>query len=73
SSDFVSGIIGPLLTEPGVDLVKAMYDRPLAGVAAPEAAVAEPAPGSSAAPAVRTTTLAPVSARVVRAVRRCIM
>ncbi|MFE2299478.1 glucosyl-3-phosphoglycerate synthase [Streptomyces sp. NPDC059445] len=31
SSDFVSGIVGPLLTEPGVDLVKAMYDRPMAG------------------------------------------
>jgi glucosyl-3-phosphoglycerate synthase len=31
SSDFVSGIVGPLLTEPGVDLVKAMYDRPLGG------------------------------------------
>ncbi|MFE1288707.1 glucosyl-3-phosphoglycerate synthase [Streptomyces sp. NPDC058751] len=31
SSDFVAGIVGPLLTEPGVDLVKAMYDRPLAG------------------------------------------
>lgn len=31
SSDFVSGIVGPLLTEPDVDLVKAMYDRPLAG------------------------------------------
>ncbi|MER5182818.1 glucosyl-3-phosphoglycerate synthase [Streptomyces sp. NPDC002896] len=29
SADFVSGIVGPLLTEPGVDLVKAMYDRPL--------------------------------------------
>ncbi len=29
SSDFVSGIVGPLLTDPGVDLVKAMYDRPL--------------------------------------------
>ncbi|MFE9170934.1 glucosyl-3-phosphoglycerate synthase [Streptomyces kebangsaanensis] len=29
SSDFVTGIVGPLLTEPGVDLVKAMYDRPL--------------------------------------------
>lgn len=26
---FVSGIIGPLLTDPGVQLVKAMYDRPL--------------------------------------------
>ncbi|MFE1309120.1 glucosyl-3-phosphoglycerate synthase [Streptomyces sp. NPDC058755] len=31
SSDFVSGIVGPLLTEPDVDLVKAMYDRPLGG------------------------------------------
>ncbi|MFI8963982.1 glucosyl-3-phosphoglycerate synthase [Streptomyces sp. NPDC053493] len=29
SADFVSGIVGPLLTDPGVDLVKAMYDRPL--------------------------------------------
>jgi glucosyl-3-phosphoglycerate synthase len=26
---FVSGIVGPLLTEPSVHLVKAMYDRPL--------------------------------------------
>ncbi|MCW7942442.1 glucosyl-3-phosphoglycerate synthase [Streptomyces hygroscopicus] len=29
SSDFVTGIVGPLLTDPGIDLVKAMYDRPL--------------------------------------------
>ncbi|MEU6660469.1 glucosyl-3-phosphoglycerate synthase [Streptomyces sp. NPDC046821] len=29
SADFVSGIVGPLLTDPGVDFVKAMYDRPL--------------------------------------------
>lgn len=28
-SRFVSGIVGPLLTEPDVKLVKAMYDRPL--------------------------------------------
>ncbi|MFR9722683.1 glucosyl-3-phosphoglycerate synthase [Streptomyces sp. MS19] len=28
-SRFVSGILGPLLTEPDVQLVKAMYDRPL--------------------------------------------
>ncbi|MEU6634253.1 glucosyl-3-phosphoglycerate synthase [Streptomyces rochei] len=28
-SDFVSGIVGPLLTDPDVHLVKAMYDRPL--------------------------------------------
>ncbi|MFC9930284.1 glucosyl-3-phosphoglycerate synthase [Streptomyces sp. NPDC127190] len=31
SSDFVTGLVGPLLTEPDVDLVKGMYDRPLAG------------------------------------------
>lgn len=29
SADFVSGILGPLLTDPSVQLVKAMYDRPL--------------------------------------------
>ncbi|MER5771593.1 glucosyl-3-phosphoglycerate synthase [Streptomyces sp. NPDC001985] len=29
SADFVSGIVGPLLTDPGIDFVKAMYDRPL--------------------------------------------
>ncbi|SDL17418.1 glucosyl-3-phosphoglycerate synthase [Streptomyces indicus] len=29
SPDFVSGIVGPLLTEPDVQFVKAMYDRPL--------------------------------------------
>ncbi|NSC22426.1 glucosyl-3-phosphoglycerate synthase [Streptomyces albus subsp. chlorinus] len=29
SPDFVTGIVGPLLTEPEVQLVKAMYDRPL--------------------------------------------
>ncbi|GGX63545.1 glucosyl-3-phosphoglycerate synthase [Streptomyces minutiscleroticus] len=33
SADFVTGIVGPLLTEPGVDLVKAMYDRPLGSAA----------------------------------------
>ncbi|MDT0438477.1 MULTISPECIES: glucosyl-3-phosphoglycerate synthase [Streptomyces] len=33
SSDFVLGIVGPLLTDPGIDLVKAMYDRPLRGAA----------------------------------------
>ncbi|MEU6218334.1 glucosyl-3-phosphoglycerate synthase [Streptomyces sp. NPDC047022] len=33
SSDFVSGIVGPLLTDPGVDLVKAMYDRPMGDTA----------------------------------------
>ncbi|GGR14113.1 glucosyl-3-phosphoglycerate synthase [Streptomyces netropsis] len=29
SADFVSGTVGPLLTEPDVHFVKAMYDRPL--------------------------------------------
>ncbi|MFE7626033.1 glucosyl-3-phosphoglycerate synthase [Streptomyces sp. NPDC057509] len=33
SADFVSGIVGPLLTEPDVQFVKAMYDRPLGEVA----------------------------------------
>ncbi|KUL27237.1 glucosyl-3-phosphoglycerate synthase [Streptomyces regalis] len=32
-SEFVSGIVGPLLTDPEVDLVKGMYDRPLGGAA----------------------------------------
>ncbi|MEV0372238.1 glucosyl-3-phosphoglycerate synthase [Streptomyces sp. NPDC050636] len=33
SSTFVSGIVGPLLTDPDIQFVKAMYDRPLeAGV-----------------------------------------
>ncbi|GGO46302.1 glucosyl-3-phosphoglycerate synthase [Streptomyces daqingensis] len=31
SARFVSGIVGPLLTEPRLQLVKAMYDRPLGG------------------------------------------
>ncbi|MCX5200435.1 glucosyl-3-phosphoglycerate synthase [Streptomyces sp. NBC_00237] len=30
-ASFVSGIVGPLLTDPGVDFVKATYDRPLDG------------------------------------------
>ncbi|OEV32059.1 glucosyl-3-phosphoglycerate synthase [Streptomyces nanshensis] len=29
SADFVSGVVGPLLTDPRLRLVKAMYDRPL--------------------------------------------
>lgn len=33
SADFVSGIVGPLLTEPDVQFVKAMYDRPLGAAA----------------------------------------
>ncbi|MFF7789701.1 glucosyl-3-phosphoglycerate synthase [Streptomyces sp. NPDC007991] len=33
SSEFVSGIVGPLLTDPDVALVKGMYDRPLGGAA----------------------------------------
>ncbi|MFF8845742.1 glucosyl-3-phosphoglycerate synthase [Streptomyces sp. NPDC015127] len=33
SPDFVSGIVGPLLTDPEVHFVKAMYDRPLGGAA----------------------------------------
>ncbi|MET9427412.1 MULTISPECIES: glucosyl-3-phosphoglycerate synthase [unclassified Streptomyces] len=33
SADFVSGIVGPLLTDPSVHFVKAMYDRPLGDTA----------------------------------------
>ncbi|GGU67449.1 glucosyl-3-phosphoglycerate synthase [Streptomyces albospinus] len=38
SADFVSGIVGPLLTDPEIQFVKAMYDRPLETGAGPEAA-----------------------------------
>ncbi|MFF9770567.1 glucosyl-3-phosphoglycerate synthase [Streptomyces sp. NPDC014636] len=51
SSDFVLGIVGPLLTEPGVDLVKAMYDRPLAAGSGPLA------PGGTAGQGGRVTEL----------------
>ncbi|MDF0370864.1 glucosyl-3-phosphoglycerate synthase [[Kitasatospora] papulosa] len=33
SADFVSGLVGPLLTDPQVQFVKAMYDRPLGDTA----------------------------------------
>ncbi|MFD7421270.1 glucosyl-3-phosphoglycerate synthase [Streptomyces californicus] len=33
SADFVSGTVGPLLTDPAVQFVKAMYDRPLGDAA----------------------------------------
>ncbi|MGP3633570.1 glucosyl-3-phosphoglycerate synthase [Streptomyces sp. 24-1644] len=33
SADFVSGTVGPLLTDPSVQFVKAMYDRPLGNTA----------------------------------------
>ncbi|RFU86914.1 glucosyl-3-phosphoglycerate synthase [Streptomyces triticagri] len=33
SGDFVRGIVGPLLTDPDVQFVKAMYDRPLGSAA----------------------------------------
>ncbi|MFF9124557.1 glucosyl-3-phosphoglycerate synthase [Streptomyces sp. NPDC014889] len=40
SSDFVTGIVGPLLTERDIDLVKAMYDRPFT---VPGSAASDPA------------------------------
>jgi glucosyl-3-phosphoglycerate synthase len=40
---FVSGIVGPLLTEPDVDFVKAVYDRPLDAVS--DGRVSGTAPG----------------------------
>jgi glucosyl-3-phosphoglycerate synthase len=39
SADFVTGTVGPLLTEPDVQFVKAMYDRPLGGFAGGAAGV----------------------------------
>lgn len=48
SSSFVSGIVGPLLTDPDVQFVKAMYDRPLRtehGAPAPGTASSSTAPG----------------------------
>ncbi|WP_043265629.1 glucosyl-3-phosphoglycerate synthase [Streptomyces sp. CT34] len=38
SAGFVSGIVGPLLTDPEIQFVKAMYDRPLETGAGPAAA-----------------------------------
>ncbi|MGW2183223.1 glucosyl-3-phosphoglycerate synthase [Streptomyces sp. NPDC001732] len=46
SADFVSGIVGPLLTDPDVQFVKAMYDRPFGD-----------GPGGAAAQGGRVTEL----------------
>ncbi|GGV17588.1 glucosyl-3-phosphoglycerate synthase [Streptomyces litmocidini] len=51
SADFVTGIVGPLLTDPDVDFVKAMYDRPFG--AGPDG----PAPGEAPAQGGRVTEL----------------
>ncbi|MGW5622538.1 glucosyl-3-phosphoglycerate synthase [Streptomyces olivaceus] len=45
SPDFVSGTVGPLLTDPDVHLVKAMYDRPLTVSDGPAAGRAAPGEG----------------------------
>ncbi|MFJ7238615.1 glucosyl-3-phosphoglycerate synthase [Streptomyces olivaceus] len=45
SPDFVSGIVGPLLTDPDVHLVKAMYDRPLTVSDGPAAGRTAPGEG----------------------------
>ncbi|MFI5806497.1 glucosyl-3-phosphoglycerate synthase [Streptomyces sp. NPDC051561] len=50
-SSFVSGILGPLLTEPDVDFVKATYDRPLG------TEPADPATGRTAGQGGRVTEL----------------
>ncbi|MEU2183210.1 glucosyl-3-phosphoglycerate synthase [Streptomyces thermolilacinus] len=44
-ADFVTGIVGPLLTEPDVEFVKAMYDRPFT----PGGAASDDAAGSAGA------------------------
>ncbi|MGW2088212.1 glucosyl-3-phosphoglycerate synthase [Streptomyces sp. NPDC001880] len=51
SADFVSGIVGPLLTDPDVQFVKAMYDRPF--VTGPD----EPASGRTTGQGGRVTEL----------------
>ncbi|OKK13125.1 glucosyl-3-phosphoglycerate synthase [Streptomyces sp. CB00455] len=45
SSAFVSGIVGPLLTDPEVQFVKAMYDRPLDTGSEPSGPGGPPAQG----------------------------
>ncbi|MBZ6139361.1 glucosyl-3-phosphoglycerate synthase [Streptomyces olivaceus] len=45
SPDFVSGTVGPLLTDPDVHLVKAMYDRPLTVSDGPAAGRTAPGEG----------------------------
>ncbi|MFE7210938.1 glucosyl-3-phosphoglycerate synthase [Streptomyces sp. NPDC057611] len=54
SSDFVTGIVGPLLTERDVDLVKAMYDRPFT---VPGGYTSEPAAAGQAGQGGRVTEL----------------
>ncbi|MFF8836360.1 glucosyl-3-phosphoglycerate synthase [Streptomyces sp. NPDC015130] len=51
SADFVTGIVGPLLTDPGIDFVKATYDRPFG------AESDELAPGKTPAQGGRVTEL----------------
>ncbi|MFE0642381.1 glucosyl-3-phosphoglycerate synthase [Streptomyces sp. NPDC058877] len=51
SADFVTGIVGPLLTDPDVDFVKAMYDRPFG------AGADGPAPGGVPGQGGRVTEL----------------
>ncbi|MGW4032828.1 glucosyl-3-phosphoglycerate synthase [Streptomyces sp. NPDC004838] len=58
SADFVSGVVGPLLTDPELQFVKAMYDRPVGpgfgsagpgdGSAGPSASAAPGEPASGA-------------------------
>ena len=55
SADFVSGIVGPLLTEPDVQFVKAMYDRPMTVSDGP--AADGPASGATAGQGGRVTEL----------------
>ncbi|MFJ6935256.1 glucosyl-3-phosphoglycerate synthase [Streptomyces sp. NPDC101132] len=50
---FVSGIVGPLLTDPEVQFVKAMYDRPLVGADG----VPDAGPGGGAGQGGRVTEL----------------
>ncbi|AXG79431.1 glucosyl-3-phosphoglycerate synthase [Streptomyces paludis] len=57
SADFVSGTVGPLLTDPEVHFVKAMYDRPLRNVTEGSTPAAGSSAGSSAGQGGRVTEL----------------
>ncbi|MFI5766067.1 MULTISPECIES: glucosyl-3-phosphoglycerate synthase [unclassified Streptomyces] len=57
SSAFVSGIVGPLLTDPEVRFVKAMYDRPFGLESVDRAAPADPASATAHGQGGRVTEL----------------
>jgi glucosyl-3-phosphoglycerate synthase len=57
SPDFVSGIVGPLLTDQDVHFVKAMYDRPLGGPGSLDSSGPPGAAGAASGQGGRVTEL----------------